>query len=38
MKTCDKLPLTLEVIGQFLKKYNVLEIGEWIDVWEEALK
>jgi hypothetical protein len=37
MKACAKLPLTLEVIGQFMKKYNVVEIGERIDVREETL-
>jgi hypothetical protein len=33
IKACGKLPLTLEVIGQFLKKSNSLEIGERIDIW-----
>jgi hypothetical protein len=38
IKACGKLPLTLEVIGQFLKKYNFLKIGERIGIWQEALQ
>jgi hypothetical protein len=35
IKACGKLLLTLEVIRQFLKKYNDLEIG---GIWEKALQ
>jgi len=38
IKACGKLPLTLEVIGQFLKKYNFLKIGERTNIWKEALQ
>jgi hypothetical protein len=38
IEACGNLPLTLEVIGQFLKKSNSLEIGEHIGIWEEALQ
>ncbi len=38
IKACGKLLLILEEIDQFLKKYNDLEIAEWIGIWEEALQ
>jgi len=38
IKACGKLPLTLEVISQFLKKYNFLKIGERTNIWKEALQ
>jgi hypothetical protein len=38
IKPCGELPLTLEVIGQFLKKHNFLKIEERIDIWQEALQ
>jgi hypothetical protein len=38
IKACGKLPLTLEVISQFLKKHNDVDIEERIGIWEEALK
>jgi hypothetical protein len=37
ISACDKLPLSLEVIGQFLEKCNYLEIKERLEIWKEAL-
>jgi hypothetical protein len=37
ISACDKLPLSLEVIGQYLEKRNYLEIKERLEIWKEAL-
>jgi len=38
IKACGNLPLTLEVIGQYLRKSNSLDIGLRIKIWKEALR
>lgn len=38
IKACGALPLSLEVIGQYLKKYNLKDIDERKEIWKEALK
>ncbi|KAG0564104.1 hypothetical protein KC19_8G083000 [Ceratodon purpureus] len=38
VRACGGLPLSLEVIGQHLRKRNHLHLGERLDVWKEALR
>lgn len=38
INACGKLPLSLEVIGQYLEKCSHLEIKERLEIWEEAFE